>query len=89
MSDLPKARLLPGIPFEAKAKKKRRRGAPAPASTCTPPFDEVRPFLTGTPLHGITGPPVQPEPVSEREPATPDPDPDPDQDHDHDETLAA
>jgi len=81
MSDLPKARLLPGIPFEAKARKKRRKGKPAQASTCTPPFDEVRPFLTGTPLRGLTEPPAQPEPAPLHEPAAPEPD--------RDENLAA
>ena len=84
VSDLPSARLLPGIPFDAKARKKRRKGEPAPASTCTPPFDEVRPFLTGTPLRGLTGRPPLPEPVPQaplHEPATPDPD--------RDENLAA
>ena len=54
MSDLPKARLLPGIPFEAKARKKRRKGDPAPASTCTPSFEEIRPFLTGKPLRVVS-----------------------------------
>ena len=84
MNDHAKARLLPGIPFEAKARKKRKKGDPAPASTCTPPFDEVRPFLTAKPLHGLTGPPAQPEPapqVPQSESVTPKPD--------QDENLAA
>ena len=83
MSDLAKARLLPGIPFEAKARKKRTKGNPAPASTCTPPFDKVRPFLTtAKPLVGLTEPAAaQPEPAPRLEPVTPEPD--------HDENLAA
>ena len=84
MNDLAKARLLPGIPFEAKSRKKRRKGHPAPASTCTPPFDEVRPFLTARPLRGLAGPPAEPEPAPQEpqhEPVTPV--------NDHDENLAA
>lgn len=81
MSDLPKARLLPGIPFEARARKKRRKGKPAPASTCTPPFDEVRPFLTGKPLRSLTEPAAQQEPAPLHEPAAPG--------LDRDENLAA
>lgn len=79
MSDLPKARLLPGIPFEVKARKKRRKGNPAPASTCTPPFDKVRPFLTATPLRGLTETPAQPEPQRQA----------PRHEPDRDENLAA
>ncbi len=77
MTDLPKARLLPGVPFEAKARKKRSRSStPAAASSCTPPFEDVRPFLSGEPLHGLTPPapaaakarPAAPPPQAEHEP---------------------
>ena len=77
MTDLPKAHLLPGIPFEAKARKKRRKGrAPAPAATCTPPFEDVRPFLSSKPLHGLTA-----APAAQHAPASPE--------SGHDESLAA
>ncbi len=69
MTDLPKAHLLPGIPFEAKARKKRRKGKPAAATTCTPSFEDVRPFLSSKPLHGLTPPPAAPQPPqAEHEP---------------------
>ncbi len=71
MTDLPKAHLLPGIPFEAKARKKRsKRRNPAPAATCTPPFEDVRPFLSSKPLHGLTppAPPAPQPPKAEHEP---------------------
>jgi len=62
MTDLPTADLLPGFPFEAKARKKRSKGGkPAPATTRTPPFEDVRPFLSNKPLHGLTpAPPAAP-----------------------------
>jgi hypothetical protein len=63
MTDLPKAYLLPGFPFEAKARKKRHKGGtPAPATTRTPPFQDVQPFLSNKPLHGLTPPEAQHEP---------------------------
>ncbi len=70
MTDLPKAHLLPGFPFEAKARKKRRKGGdPASAATCTPPFEDVRPFLSNKPLHGLTPAPPAPQPPhAEQEP---------------------
>ncbi len=86
-TDIPHAQLLPGIPFEAKARKKRRKGVgPARASTLTPPFADVRPFLTFKPLRGLTSAtepapaPTPPEPTQQRpaEPGT-----------DHDENIAA
>ncbi len=80
MTDLPKARLLPGIPFEAKARKKRRKGrAPAPAATCTPPFEDVRPFLSSKPLRGLTAAPAALP--AQHAPASPE--------TGHDESLAA
>jgi len=69
MTDLPKAQLLPGIPFEAKARKKRSKGKPAAAATCTPPFEDVRPFLSNKPLHGLTHTPPAPQPL-QAEPTT-------------------
>ncbi len=87
MSDLPKARLLPGIPFEAKARKKRSKSStPAVAASCTPSFEDVRPFLSSKPLHGLTPPappaaqPPRPEHKHEP-PAKPD--------TDRDENIAA
>ena len=63
MTDLPEAHLLPGFPFEAKARKKRRKGGnPAPATTRTPPFEDVRPFLSSKPLRGLTPTPLAPQP---------------------------
>jgi hypothetical protein len=72
MTDLPKAYLLPGFPFEAKARKKRRKGGtPAPATTRTPPFQDVQPFLSNKPLHGLTPRPAAPQPLqAENEPPT-------------------
>ncbi len=91
MTDLPKAHLLPGTPFEAKARKKRSRSSiPAAASSCTPPFEDVRPFLSGKPLRGLTplasaaaqARPAAPPPQAEHEPpAQPD--------TDRDENIAA
>lgn len=83
MTDLPKAQLLPGIPFEAKARKKRSKGKPAAAATCTPPFEDVRPFLSGKPLHGLTPAPraAQPPQAEHEPPAQPD--------TDRDENIAA
>ncbi len=82
MTDLPKAHLLPGIPFEAKARKKRSKSRnPATAATCTPSFEDVRPFLSSKPPHGIT-PPAPPAVQAENEPpAKPD--------TDRDENIAA
>ena len=70
MTDLPRAQLLPGFPFEAKARKKRRkRGNTAAAATRTPPFEDVRPFLSSKPLRGLTPPPPAPQPPqAEHEP---------------------
>ena len=70
MTDLPKAYLLPGFPFEAKARKKRRKGGtPAPATTRTPPFQDVQPFLSNKPLHGLTPvPPASQSPQAGHEP---------------------
>ena len=72
MTDLPEAHLLPGFPFEAKARKKRRKGGnPAPATTRTPPFEDVRPFLSSKPLRGLTPTPPAPRPPqAEHEPPT-------------------
>ncbi len=84
MTDLPKAHLLPGFPFEAKARKKRRkRSNPAAAATCTPSFEDVRPFLSSKPLHGLTPPPpaAQPPKPEHEPPAQPD--------TDRDENIAA
>ncbi len=75
MTDLPKAQLLPGIPFEAKARKKRsKRRDPAPAATCTPPFEDVRPFLSSKRLQGLTPPAAQPPRAEHETPAQPDTD---------------
>lgn len=84
MTDLPKADLLPGFPFEAKARKKRSKGGkPAPATTRTPPFEDVRPFLSNKPLHGLTPAPAASQPPqAEHEPPT-------GPSTDHDENIAA
>ncbi len=82
MTDLPKADLLPGFPFEAKARKKRRKGGtPAPAITRTPPFQDVRPFLSNKPMHGLSHTPPAPQAPQAKpttEPGT-----------DHDKNIAA
>jgi hypothetical protein len=73
MTDVPKAQLIPGRPFEAKARKKRRKGRdPAPAATCTLPFDDVRPFLSGKPMHGLGGPPPETPRAQPVEPTPPE-----------------
>ena len=53
MSDVSKARALPGVPFEAKAKRKKRKDIDAAASTLTPEFEEIRQLLSGQPLRGL------------------------------------
>jgi hypothetical protein len=81
VTDLPPANLVPGRPFEAKARKKRRKGTdPVPAATRTLPFDKVRPFLSGKPLRGL-GDQTAPnhEPAPEQDPKQ-DPKQDPDAD---------
>ena len=84
MTDLPKAYLLPGFPFEAKARKKRSKGGdPAAAATRTPPFEEVRPFLSNKPLHGLTAAPAAARPAPPAQPTPADPN------TGHDENLAA
>lgn len=86
MTDVPKAKTLPGRPFEAKARKKRRKGGePAPAVTRTLPFDDVRPFLSGRPLHGIGGAP----PASPKAPPAPPAQNPADPEADRDENIAA
>ena len=88
MTDLPKAQLLPGVPFEAKARKKRNKaGARAAATSCTPPFEDVCPFLSGNPLHGLT-PPAPPAPPAPQ-PSQAEKEPPAQPDTDRDENIAA
>lgn len=82
MTDIPTAQPLPGFPFEAKARKKKKKGEPARAVTRTPPFDDVRPFLTAKPLRGL-GDAARP---AEPAPPLPGQQPDPPA---HDENIAA
>ena len=54
MNDLPRARAVPSLTFEAKARRKKKLTAKFTATSCGPSFEEVRPFLSGKRLRGLT-----------------------------------
>ncbi len=54
MNDLPRARAVPSLRFEAKARRKKKLTAKFTATSCGPSFEEVRPFLSGKRLRGLT-----------------------------------
>jgi hypothetical protein len=54
MSDLPRARAVPSLTFAAKGRRKKKLTAKFTATSCGPSFEEVRPFLSGKRLRGLT-----------------------------------